>query len=235
MAAEPGRMKGFYITFAVVAVVGLGAIAWVLSRPSTVEIPVNVTVQPGDTAGFQGYVLGSPDAPVEITEFADYQCPFCQTFATMQMPTIEDRLIKTGRLRFRYRDFPLPMHPHSRLAAHAAACADDQHKYWPMHDRLYQGQGDWSESDDATAIFRGYAKALGLDVAAYDACMTSARYAGRIQASYDLGVRYGVPSTPTMMIGDKLYSGRLDSDAILHLVDSLAPVGAAADSASHSR
>ena len=79
--------------------------------PGSPAFPANVTVQPSDTAGFRGYVKGSESAPVEITEYADYQCPFCQTFATLQMPTIEERLIRTGRLRWRYRDFPLQQHP----------------------------------------------------------------------------------------------------------------------------
>ena len=239
MAAAPGGMKRFYLVLAVVGAAGVAAILYVVLKPSTVSIPVNVAVQASDTAGFQGYVLGSPSAPVEITEFADYQCPFCQTFAVMQMPGINDRLIKTGRLRFRYRDFPLPQHQYSRLAAHAAACANDQGKYWPMHDRIYEGQGDWAESGDAGRFFRAYAQQVGLDVGVYDACMQSAKYAGRIQASYELGQRYGVPSTPSIMIGNRLWTGRLDSDAIIRLVDSLSPrpqgPGAGADSAAAGR
>src|SRR5437868_12503630 len=144
MAAKPTGMKRFYLVFAVLAVIGIGALVYLTSRPGTSSIPVNVTVQPSDTAGFHGYTKGSPDAPVEITEFADYQCPFCQTFATLQMPTIEERLIRTGRLRWRYRDFPLQQHPFSRLAAHSAACADEQGKYWDQHQRIYEGQSEWS-------------------------------------------------------------------------------------------
>jgi protein-disulfide isomerase len=223
MAGEPSRMKGFYLALGAVAVIGAGAIIYVLSSRSAVAIPVNVPVQPSDTVGFAGYVLGSPTAPVEITEFADYQCPVCQTFTLMQMPTVKERLIDTGRLRLRYRDFPLDIHPQSRLAAHAAACAADQNKYWQMHDLLYEGQGDWAFSKGASSTLHGYAKSLGLDVGAYDACMTSAKYAGRIQASYDLAIRYGVGGTPTLMVGNKLWTGRVDSDAITHLVDSLAP------------
>jgi len=191
-----------------------------------VSIPVNVAIQPSDTAGFHGYVKGSASAPVEITEFADYQCPFCQTFATLQMPTIEERLIKTGRLRWRYRDFPLQQHPFSRLAAHSAACADEQGKFWEQHQRIYEGQADWAASSDAAPVFRGYAKAIGLDLGRYDACMSSAKYAGRIQASQQEGERLGVNSTPTLMVGGRLYQGRFDSDAIIHLVDSLAPLAA---------
>lgn len=223
MATSPGGLKRFYAVFAVIALVGLGALGYLLAKPATVSIPVNVTIQPSDTAGFHGYVKGSQSAPVEITEFADYQCPFCQTFATLQMPTIEERLIKTGRLRWRYRDFPLQQHAYSRLAAHSAACADEQGHFWDQHQRIYEGQSEWSEARNAAGIFHDYAKAVGLDLARYDACMSSGKYAGRIQASQEEGSRLGVASTPTLMVAGRLYQGRFDSDAITHLVDSLSP------------
>lgn len=223
MAATQAGMRRFYAVFAAVAVVGVGALAYLLFKPATVSIPANVTIQPSDTSGFRGYLKGSADAPVEITEFADYQCPFCQTFATLQMPTIEERLIRAGRVRWRYRDFPLQQHSFARLAAHSAACADEQGKYWGQHQRIYEGQSEWSESGDAGSLFRNYAKADGLDLSRYDACMKSGKYAGRIQASYNEGVQLGVASTPTLLVGGRLYKGRLDSDAITKLIDSLAP------------
>ena len=223
MAANQAGMKRFYAVFGAVAVIGLGALAYLTTRPQTVSIPANVTIQPSDTSGFRGYLKGSPDAPVEITEFADYQCPFCQTFATLQMPTIEERLIKTGRLRWRYRDFPLQQHPFSRLAAHSAACTDEQGKYWEQHNRIYEGQAEWAAARDAGPVFRRYAQADGLDLGRYDACMKAGKYAGRIQASLNEGIQVGVNSTPTLLVGNKLYRGRFDSDAITKLVDSLAP------------
>ena len=227
MAAAPVGMNRFYAILGAVAVVGIGLLGYQLSKPAAVSIPANVTIQPSDTAGFHGYVKGSDSAPVEITEFADYQCPFCQTFATLQMPTIDERLIKTGRLRWRYRDFPLQQHQYSRIAAHSAACADEQGKFWPQHERIYEGQAEWSAGRDGAGIFRRYAGEIGLDLGKYDACMAAGKYAGRIQASYDEGVRLGVNSTPTLLVGNRLYQGRFDSDAITRLVDSLAPRAAA--------
>lgn len=222
MAGTPAGLRRFYVILGVVALVGVGTLSWVLAKPATVSIPANVTVQTGDTAGFRGYVLGDAGAPLELTEYADYQCPFCQTFATLQMPTIRQRLIETGRIRWRFRDFPLNQHRHARLAAHAAACADEQGKFWPMHDRIFEGQPEWAEERDATATFKRYSGEVGLDAGKYDECMRTAKYAGRIQASYDEGVRLGVSSTPTILVGGRLYQGRFDSDAITRLADSLA-------------
>lgn len=223
MAATQAGMKRFYTLFAVMAVAGLGVLGYLLTRPATVSIPANVTVQASDTSGFTGYVLGSPTAPVEITEYADYQCPFCQTFAMLQMPTIEERLIRTGRLRLRYRDFPLQQHPFARLAAHSAACADEQGKFWDQNRRIYEGQPEWSPSRNAAPMFRKYAGAAGVDLGRYDACMQSGKYAGRIQADQNAGLALGVSSTPTLLANGRLYQGRVDSDAITKLVDSLAP------------
>jgi protein-disulfide isomerase len=223
MAGTQAGVKRFYTLFAVLALAGVGVLAYLLLKPSTISIPANVTIQPSDTSDFHGYVKGSKDAPVEITEFADYQCPFCQTFATLQMPTIEDRLVNSGRLRWRYRDFPLQQHQFARLAAHSAACADEQGKYWAQHEQIYQGQSEWAAARDAGPLFRNYARTAGLDLGRYDSCMKSGKYAGRIQASYNEGVQLGVSSTPTLLIGNRLYRGRLDSDAIIKMVDSLAP------------
>jgi protein-disulfide isomerase len=220
-SAPPLRMKGFYAALAAVVVIGVGALGWMLSRPRTTSIPANVTVQAADTAGFRGYLLGSDSAKVEITEYADFQCPYCQTFDQLQLPAIKQQLIDSGKLRWRYRDFPLQQHTFSRLAAHSAACAEEQGKYWDQHRRIYDGQQDWAETRDAGPTFRQYAGANGLDLGRYDTCMQTAKYAGRIQASYDEGVRVGVTATPTLLVGGRLYQGRLDSDAITRLVDSL--------------
>lgn len=220
MAAAPGGMKGFYLALAAVAIIGAGILVYQITKPA-VSIPANVAVLPADTAGFRGYVLGSDSAPVEIVEYGDYQCPGCANFDIVTLPDVKERLVATGKARFVYRDFPLDqIHPHARLAAHAAACADEQGKYWQMHDLLFQGQPDWS-SGNAERIIRGYAQAASLDMARYSECMESARYAGRIQASYEEGVALGVGGTPQFLIGGRIYEG-MGYDAMRRLVDSLA-------------
>lgn len=216
-------MNRFYVLLAALAIAGVAVIVYLVRKPP-ISIPANVTVQPADTAGFRGYLLGSDSAPVEVTEYADYQCPACQDFEAVQMPTVEERLIQTGRIRWRYRDYPLDqLHRHTRVAAHSAACADEQGKYWQQHRLIYSWNPDWTVKTDPSGIFRDYAQRSGLDVAKYDACMQSGRYAGRIQASYLEGSAAGVNSTPTFMVGGRLYPGRLAYDELKKLVDSLSP------------
>lgn len=222
MAEQTGRLKPFYTLIAVVAVIGVGVLGWLMSQQKHVSIPVDVTVQVADTAGFRGYLLGSDSAKVEITEYADYGCSHCGQFAVVQFPDIRTRLIATGKLRWRFRDYPLGGRPLSRLAAHSAACANDQGKFWEQNAAIFDGQGNWAvQPSGADGEFRDYAKANGLDLKAYDACMTSAKYAGRIQADYEAGTRLGVNATPTFLIGGRLYPGGLASDEIKRMVDSL--------------
>lgn len=222
-APAPSGLKRFYLVLAVVAVIGVGAMV-VVSQRKAVSIPANPVVLVSDTAGFRGYVLGNDDAPVEVTVYADYQCPACGGFDAVQFPTVRERLISTGRVRWRYRDFPLSnIHPQARLAAHAAACADEQGKYWEMHRFIYEAANDWAFQSDAANELRSLVKPLGIDLGKYDACMQSAKYAGRIQASFDEGVKLGVPSTPTFVIGGRLHSGNLPYDALKAIVDSIAP------------
>ncbi len=222
-AAPPSRVNRFYLVLGAAALAGLAAVVYQVRKPKGVSIPANVEVLAADTAGFRGYLLGSDSATVEVSEYADFQCPACQEFETLQFPTIRERLIATGQVRWRYRDFPLAQHTNSRLASHAAACANDQGKYWQMHGMLYERQVDWAESRNAGPKFRELATAAGLDVAQYDACMGSAKYAGRIQASLNEGEKVGVNSTPTFLVGGRLYPGALASDSLTTLIRALLP------------
>lgn len=225
MAARPAGLKGFYGVILVAALAGAALLGWMAFRPKEVSIPANVVVQTADTAGFRGYLLGSAQAPVEVTEYADYQCPACQEFETVQFPDVRQQLIDAGRVRWRYRDFPLTsIHRHSLLAAHAAACAADQDKYWEMHRRIYAGQDEWATANNATPILERFAGEVGLDVPKYRSCMSSARFAGRIEASRAEAEALGVGSTPTFLIAGRLYPGVMNSDRLRAVVDSIAPV-----------
>ena len=224
MAAKAGGSGRFLLVLAAVALAG-GAALYLSTRRSggTGGLPVDVAVQPGDTADFRGYVLGSDTAPVEIIEYADYQCPACNLFESVQFPDVKTRLVDAGRVRWVFRDYPLEMHPHARVAAHAAACADEQGKFWPMHDRIFATQSAWSRRGNAARAFLDMARAIGLDAARYEECMSSERFAGRIEASRQQAIAAGAGSTPSFVIGGRIYAGVISYDRIRALVDSLTP------------
>jgi protein-disulfide isomerase len=223
-------MRPFYLLLALVAVVA-GVLMWRASRSSGGDVSATpaegpVVVTAADSA-FPGYVLGSTTAPVEVVEFADFQCPHCGEFANVQFPTIREQLINTGQLRWRFRDFPLNF-PWSRVSALAGQCAGEQGKFWEMEDALFQQQAAWGRSSsNPSAAFRDLARGIGVDLDKYNACMDSQRYAGRIEASHRDGAARGVTGTPTFFVnGRELDNNHFgNSDAFKNLVDSLTGKG----------
>lgn len=219
-------MKRFYLLLAVVAVVAV-VFMWRGSQggsgdASATTAGAAVPVSAADSA-FKGFVLGQETAPVEVVEYADFQCPHCGEFANVQFPTIKDQLINTGRLRWRFRDYPLGF-PFSRISALAGQCAGEQGKFWEMEEALFQRQGDWgTTSRNPAAAFRDMARGIGVDLDKYNACMDSQRYAGRVEASHQEGAALGVNGTPTFFVNGRELDGRRfgNSDAFKTLVDSL--------------
>jgi protein-disulfide isomerase len=212
-------MKGFYAALAVVCVAG-GAWLFYQSRHRAPAQAPATGPAPIITDSFPGYEMGSANAPVTIVEYSDFQCPYCGNFATVQMPEVRSQLIEAGKVRWRFRDFPL--HDHSTTAAMAANCAGEQGKFWPMHDRLFGEQFQWAQSNkDPSKQFREYAKGAGVDLDRYDACMDSRRYENRIKASQQEGIALGAHGTPTFFVNGRHFEGRPTSDVMKALVDSL--------------
>ena len=218
-------MNRFYLMLGVLTL-ALGAMLVYLLK-SNPSAPRAATEAPATVLddGFRGFTLGSDSARVEVTEYSDFECPFCASFATVQMPTIREQLVSTGKVRWRYRDFPLPIHRYSRYAAHAAQCAGEQNKFWEMHDQLFFNHS-WAQTGrNPTALFRTFAKAAGVDLDRYDTCMSSGRFASRIEFSRQEGLQRNVNGTPTFFVnGTELRTGsRMPaSDDFKRLADSLA-------------
>lgn len=209
------NLKPFYLLLGVLALGGAGWI-WMsrASGPTTITLPTGA-----GTPAYEGYALGSDSAPVTIVEYADFQCPACATFAILTADEVRRRLVNTGRVRWLFRDFPLPIHDKAPLAHHAAACAAEQGRFWEMHDQLFFNQGRWAGDRQAGRRFQEFARAIGLDAAAYERCMTEERYAARIAATREAGAGLGVSSTPTFIVGDQMVSGALGFEALVRLVE----------------
>ena len=218
------NQRPFYIALGVVIVGGIVFIASKMIGAGNISIPVNVVVTTADTSGFHGYVLGSASAPVEITEYGDFQCPQCGNFDQVTLPDIKTRLIDAGKARLRFRDYPLDqIHSHTRIASHTAACADEQKHFWDVADMLFARQTEWglpNSPSNPMPMFTEIVKSAGLDVGAWNECMKSAKYAGRIQASKNEGDAVGVTGTPTFVIGGRMYPN-MGGDQMIKVVDSL--------------
>jgi protein-disulfide isomerase len=230
-AKRGGPGRGFWLALGLVAVLGLGALGYVASRPKVTSAAIDPNLPPMKA---EGYVLGSPNAPLEVIEFADFECPGCGQFATLTEPDVREKLINTGKIRVRYIDFPLPMHKNTWDASLAAACANDQGKFWQMHDALFANQDRWN--GETTSRPRGpisdLAKGIGLDMNKYGACMDSDAHRAQIQANEQEGERRQIGQTPTFIFNGLVVPGALPYDAYKHYVDeAMKSVPPRADSA----
>lgn len=215
-------MNRFYVILAVVAVVLAAAVFGLLKTGGGASAAAAGPPPTVSDDGFRGYSLGSGDAPVEITEYLDFECPVCASFAVIQMPTIKEQLINTGKVRWRYRDFPLPNHRYSRFSAHATHCAGAQGKFFEMHDQLFYNH-TWAQTGkDPSRLFRDLAQKAGVNLEQYDTCMQDGRFAQRIEFSRQEGDQLIVDGTPTFFVnGKKLNFRRLPtSDDFKRVVDS---------------
>ena len=154
-------------------------------------------VQPPATMSMAGAPFrGEAGAPVAIIEYGDFECPFCRRFQHTTYPQIQEAYIKTGKLRYYYRDMPLPFHPQALPAARAAHCAGEQGKFWQMHDSLFAEEGPLEVGGiDARGT------QLGLDVAKLKACVGSDRFATVIQKGLDEAAQMQITGTPTFLVG----------------------------------
>ena len=206
--------KAFYILLGVVAVAGIGALIFLSSRPREARSasPIDPTLPPVQS---EGYVIGSAAAPVEVTEFADFECPACERFTSITEPDVRGRLVNTGAIRMRFIDYPLPMHHITWNASRAAACANVQGKFWEMHDLIYANQDRWNgeATSNPDKVLKEIARQVpGLDQAKLDACVDSKEMQAKIQAHYNIAMQRQIGVTPTFYIGNKKFEGALSYD-----------------------
>ena len=221
----------FYMVLALVVVAGGLLIVRAARSP---RARANVTTAPITAAQAEGYLLGNPNAPVQILEFADFECPACGNFSVITEPDVRARIVNTGLASYRFFDFPLPMHKNTIAASNAAACAADQGKFWEMHDALFRNQPEWNgeATDNPKKVFVGYVKTLGINSDSWEKCFDAQTHQPRIMANQAEGVRRNVQSTPTFVIGTRVIPGGMSYDVIKAYVDSAtkeAPVVAKAD------
>ncbi len=148
---------------------------------------------------------GNRSAPVVLEEYSDFQCPFCARHVSETAPAILENQIANGDVVTIFYDFPLTsLHPQAVAAAHAARCAGEQGAvaYWDMHDAIFAAPSEWSNKN-ADAVFEEYAANLSLDVAAFQACQSSAKYEQAIEDDVFTARSRGVSSTPSFFINDR--------------------------------
>jgi protein-disulfide isomerase len=161
----------------------------------------------------EGPSVGPENAPVTIVEFSDYECPFCKR----AHPTITEVLKKFPQdVRLVYRHFPLDnIHPNARPAAEASLCAEEQGKFWPFHELVFEATAKLSAD-----TLRGVAEKAGLDLAKYDACVKERRFQARVDADVADGREAGVSGTPAFFVNGVPLSGARSAEEFEKLIQS---------------
>jgi predicted DsbA family dithiol-disulfide isomerase len=154
---------------------------------------------------------GSPDAPVRVVEFSDFECPYCRSVEK----TIQALLAKyPGKVSLAYRDSPLTsLHPGAQRAAEASRCAAEQGKFWPYHDRLL------ASSSLDVAKLKEHAKELGLDQKKFDSCVDTGSQRAAVDRDAEQGRLAGVSATPSFFINGIPLSGAQPAAAFEKIIE----------------
>ena len=223
--AEGTTLRTFYIGLGLVAVIGIVLIVRAAtSRPSAPIVMAECSGPPLGGPPAVGHVLGPDSAPVQITEYADFECPTCARFAIVTMPDVVQRLIPTGKLRWQFLDFPLQQHANSPLAHVAAACAGAQGKFWEMQYALYSHQDAWFSVKNPLSEFLEYGRQVSLNTDSLRACIDQRRPWPQIEASRCLGEKLGVGGTPTFYVNGREVPYTPAYDDFVRIVDSVSAV-----------
>jgi protein-disulfide isomerase len=156
-------------------------------------------------------VRGPKNAPVTIVAYSDFECPFCgRVVPTLKQ--IEDEY--KGKVRIAFKNQPLSFHPNAKPAAIAALAANEQGKFWEMHDKLFANQ---SALDRAS--FERYAQELGLDMAKFKAALDSNKFETALAADAAEAARVGANGTPTFFINGRTFVGAQPLEAFKRVID----------------
>lgn len=155
--------------------------------------------------------VGPEDAKVTIVEFSDFQCPYCAR-AIEPMKEIVKAFPKDVQVYFLH--FPLSFHKEAKPAAIAARCAQQQDKFWPMHDAIFENQSKMS-TEDLTA----HATKVGLDMKKYEKCMADPETTKYVDADMAQGMDAGVGGTPSFFVNGKQTQGPPSVESIRAIVE----------------
>jgi len=178
-----------------------------------VKHQVTSTLEPPRTeVAATGPAKGPDSAPVTIVEFSDFECPYCSRVN----PTLAQvRETYGDKVRIVFRQFPLDMHPNARKAAEASLCAQDQGKFWEMHDAMFADQRNLGVD-----ALKAKAQSLGLNAESFGQCLDSGEYADEVAADLRAGVEAGVSGTPAMFINGIPLSGAVPYEQVAEVIDA---------------
>lgn len=206
---------------ALIAAVIVAGFLIFLNRPRTPgadivapePIPANIPLA--------GMTMGAADAPVQIVEWGDFQCPACGILARSIEPQLVSEYIAPGTASFEFRNFAF-LGPESQRAAAASVCADQQDAFWPFHDTLYANQHGENQGAFSDARLRAMAEKIGLDVPVFSTCLDDGATADAVAASTAGGRDQGVNATPWLTVNGTRVENWQDWAALSAAIDAAA-------------
>ncbi|MFN2479848.1 MAG: DsbA family protein [Pseudonocardiaceae bacterium] len=168
--------------------------------------------------------LGRPDAPVVISEWGDFQCPFCRAYTLNTEPSLVRQYVDSGRVRLEWHDFAY-LGPESALAARAARAAGRQGRFWQYHDALYRQQGRENSGAVSDASLIATARSLGLDPVRFQRDYADPAIAAQVSADRELGAALGVTGVPSFIIGGQMIVGAEPLATFHQVIDAVGDLG----------
>lgn len=233
-ASSAGEKQGKDVllpaSIVVAAVLIAGSIIYVLGDKSGgVQAPTTgggkppLNIEAIVPLGERDVILGSPDAPVTLIEYGDYQCPYCGFFFEEVEQTIRERYIEPGQAKMVYRNFAF-LGSESVEAAEAAECAKDQGKFWVYHDALFVEEildGVENNGNLNRELFMQIAVDLDLNVSEFASCFDEHRYQELIQSQYENAWSLGINSTPSNFVNSEPLIGLASSNPFLQFEQAI--------------
>lgn len=163
------------------------------------------------------YSKGNANAPVVITEYSDYECPFCSKFTLEILPLLQSDYFESGKVLFIFKDYPIPAHQKAQTAAEATYCAGEQREdaFWEMHVKLFANQENL-ELEHLTA----YAKEMELEINAFNNCLDVEKYRNLVLRNRQQGAERGVSATPTLFINDEKLDGLQPYENLVGVIEA---------------
>lgn len=211
------KQKIFWAVLGLILVLVVAGAAWWASRGAVAPTTSTGALAAPVTA--DDWRKGAASSTVTIVEYSDFECPACATYYPLLNQLVSDFPEQVAVV---YRHFPLSYHQSGQLSARFAEAAGRQGKFWEMHNLLFDNQTTWTKNSAAAneALFKTYAKQIGLDLVRLEADLVDAGLAAAVEADYQSGERSGVNATPSLFLNGQKIKNPGNYEALKQLVEN---------------
>ena len=179
---------------------------------ATVDVEELMSQQP-----LEDVVEGDPNAPVTVVEYASMTCPHCAAFHAKTYPTIKEKYVETGKVKFILREFPFDAR--AAAAFMLGRCAPNDNRA-ELIDAMYEQQAQWARAENGREALFDIARLAGFDQTSFESCLTDQGLLDNVMATCQRGQELGVEATPTFFIEGKKYSGNMSVDAMSAIIEN---------------